>query len=59
MKVLVTQKRSVIRCTQRQRQTIYGLGLKRINMSSELELTPAIEGMIEKVRHLVMVQKLD
>lgn len=58
MKVLITQTRSVIRCTQRQKQTIKGLGLKKINAKAEFELTPAIEGMIRKVAHLISVEKL-
>jgi len=37
------------------RSTVLGLGLKRINQTSELEDTPAVRGMINKVAYLVKV----
>jgi large subunit ribosomal protein L30 len=37
------------------RATIHGLGLKRINQSRQLEDTPAVRGMINKVAYLVKV----
>lgn len=58
-RVRVQQVRSLIRCTDRQRQTIYCLGLKRINSKVELNLTPAIKGMISKVEHLVKVEVIN
>jgi large subunit ribosomal protein L30 len=39
------------------RETLIGLGLGRINSTSVLEDTPAIRGMITKVRHLVRVEE--
>lgn len=36
-----------------QKQTLLGLGLTRIGKTSELEDTPSIRGMINKVSHLV------
>lgn len=36
-----------------QRQTVRGLGLSRVNQRRELPDTPAVRGMIFKVRHLV------
>ena len=47
--------RSFISCTDDMRQTIRGLGLRRMNQVVERENTPAIQGMIHKVRHLVEV----
>jgi large subunit ribosomal protein L30 len=38
------------------RDTVLGLGLKRINQVRELEDTPAVRGMITKVAYLVKVQ---
>ncbi|MGB1774145.1 MAG: 50S ribosomal protein L30 [Arenicellales bacterium] len=35
---------------------VHGLGLRRINQTVELEDTPAIKGMINKVSHLVRVE---
>ena len=39
-----------------QRQTLAGLGLNKIRRTRELEDTPAVRGMINKVRHLVRVE---
>jgi large subunit ribosomal protein L30 len=48
--------RSFIGCTDDMRQTIRGLGFRRMNQIVERPDTPAIRGMILKVRHLVEVQ---
>ncbi len=56
-KVVITQKRSIIKRPKDQKLTIQALGLGRINKSVEKELTPQIEGMIRKVDHLVSVEK--
>jgi large subunit ribosomal protein L30 len=52
----VTQTGSPIRRTKDQRATLIGLGLNRINRTSELEDTPAVRGMINAVRHMVRVE---
>ena len=57
-KVKITQVRSVIDQSKRQKATITALGLKRINHSVEHELTPQIQGMISKVNHLISVKTL-
>jgi len=57
-KVKITQVRSVIGRPKRQKATIEALGLKRMNHSVEHELTPQIQGMINKVSHLVSVENL-
>lgn len=57
-KVLITQTRSTIKRTQRQKKTIEALGLGKINKSVEKELTPSISGMINKVQHLIEVKEL-
>jgi large subunit ribosomal protein L30 len=46
---------SFISCTDDMRDTIRGLGLRRMHQVVEREDTPAIRGMIHKVRHLVEV----
>jgi large subunit ribosomal protein L30 len=46
---------SFISCTEDMRQTIRGLGLRRMHQVVEREDTPAVRGMIHKVRHLVEV----
>lgn len=40
-----------------QRETLIGLGLNKINRTRELEDTPAVRGMINKVAHLVRVEE--
>lgn len=46
---------SSIACTADMRQTIRGLGLRRMQQVVELQNTPEVRGMIHKVRHLVEV----
>ena len=53
--VVVTQKKSPIGRQSYQRQTLIGLGLNKIGRSNKLEDTPSIRGMINKVKHLVIV----
>ncbi len=48
--------RSFIGCPRDMRQTIRGLGLRRLHQVVERPDTPAIRGMIQKVRHLVEVE---
>ena len=40
-----------------QRQTLIGLGLNKIGRTRELEDTPSIRGMINKVKHLVQIEQ--
>jgi large subunit ribosomal protein L30 len=54
-KLRVQQIKSVIGYDQRQRATVRGLGLRRIRHVVEVEDTPAVRGMINKVCHLVVV----
>jgi large subunit ribosomal protein L30 len=53
--VKVQQVKSVIGYNRRQRATMTGLGLRKIRQVVELEDTPSVRGMIDKVRHLVVV----
>jgi large subunit ribosomal protein L30 len=46
---------SAISCTDDMRETIRGLGLRKMQQVVEREDTPAVRGMIHKVRHLVEV----
>lgn len=57
--IRVIQKKSVAGRSERQRKTLLGLGLKRINQARVLEDTPAIRGMISKVEHLVEWEAVD
>jgi len=51
----VRQIRSEIGYNRRQRATLVGLGLRRMHQVRELEDTPAVRGMINKVIHLVEI----
>ena len=53
--VKVTLARSPIGFDRKQATVVKGLGLRRIRQTVELKDTPAIRGMIHKVRHLVTV----
>ena len=54
-KIYVKQIRSPIRRPEVQRKILKGLGLNKINKVSELNDTPSIRGMINKVPHLVQI----
>ena len=56
-RVRIRWVRSAIGFDRRQRATIRGLGLRRLQQSVELEDTPAVRGMIKKVAHLVVVEE--
>jgi large subunit ribosomal protein L30 len=58
-KLKVTLKKSIIGSNEKQRATVKGLGLRRINHSATLNNTPAIRGMIKKVIHLIDVEEID
>ena len=54
--IKVTQYASPIGRTKDQRATLIGLGLNKINRTRELEDTPAVRGMVDKVSHLVRIE---
>lgn len=56
-KVRITQVRSDIGQTKRQKQTLEALGLRKIGHTVEHDDTPNILGMINKVNHLVSVEE--
>ena len=51
----ITQQKSPIGRKLYQKQTLIGLGLNKIGRSRELEDTPCVRGMINKVKHLVKI----
>ena len=53
--IIVTQKKSPIGRKSYQRKTLIGLGLNRIGRIRELEDTPSVRGMVNKVSHLVKI----
>jgi large subunit ribosomal protein L30 len=56
-KIKITQVKSVIDRPERQKRTMAALGLKKLNASVEVEATPQILGMVNKVTHLVKVEE--
>ncbi len=58
-KVKITLVRSIIDKPKKQKLTVKALGLKHLNDSVTHNATPQIMGMIEKVKHLVKVEKVE
>ncbi|PXY00643.1 50S ribosomal protein L30 [Marinifilum breve] len=56
-KIKITQVKSKIGSTERQKKTLEALGLNKINATVEHEATPQIKGMVAKVQHLVSVEE--
>ncbi len=54
--IKVTARKSGIGFNKKQKQTLIGLGLKKLNRTVELKNTPAVRGMIRKVQHLVVIE---
>jgi len=57
-KIKITQIKSGIDRSERQKLTLKALGLKKMHASKEVEATPQILGMVKKVDHLVKVEEL-
>lgn len=57
-KIKITQVKSTIDRSERQKRTMQALGLRKMNATVEVEATPQILGMVTKVHHLVKVEEL-
>ncbi len=57
-RILITQVKSVIDRSERQKRTMAALGLKKVNQHVEHEVTASLLGMVEKVSHLIRVENL-
>jgi len=55
-KIPVKLVKSIIGTKQDHRATVRGLGLRKLNSTSELVDTPSVRGMIQKVQYLVKVE---
>lgn len=53
--IVVKQIGSPIRRPARQRQTLIGLGLNKMHKTRELEDTPSVRGMVNKISHMVEI----
>jgi large subunit ribosomal protein L30 len=57
-KIKITQVKSKIGSDKTQKATLIALGIKKLNHSVEHEVTPQIMGMVNKVKHLVIVEEV-
>ena len=57
-KIKITQVKSGIDRPERQKRTLIALGLRKMLASVEVEATPQIQGMVNKVAHLVKVEEV-
>ena len=57
-KIKVTQVKSAIKKPVRQKRTLEALGLRKLHQTIEVEATPQILGMVQKVLHLVEVEEV-
>jgi len=57
-KIKITQVRSKIHCTKRQKLNLEALGLHKMNATVEHEATPQILGMVNQVKHLLKVTEI-
>ncbi len=55
-KIKIRLLKSLAGCKQQHRDTVRGLGLKKLNQVSELADTPAVRGMINRVNYLVRIE---
>lgn len=55
--IKIKQVRSRIKCPKVQKRTLDTLGLRKLNRVVEHEDNPSIRGMIEVVKHLVLVEE--
>ena len=58
-KIKITQEKSSIGSTKRQKATLKALGLKKLNNPVVHEATPQIVGMVNKMRHLIQVEEVE
>jgi large subunit ribosomal protein L30 len=57
-KLRITQVKSSIDRSERQKRSLQALGLKKMHQTVEHEGTPQILGIVEKVKHLVTVEEI-
>ena len=57
-KIKITQVKSIIDRSERQKRTMKAVGLTKLNHSVEVEANAAIIGMVRKVNHLVAIEAI-
>jgi large subunit ribosomal protein L30 len=58
-KIKITQVKSGIDRSERQKRTLQALGLRKMHATIEVEATPRIKGMVNAVHHLVKVEEVN
>ena len=58
-KIKITQVKSGIDRSERQKRTLQALGLRKMHATIEVEATPQIKGMVNAVHHLVKVEEVN
>lgn len=58
-KIRITQVKSGIDRPERQKRTLIALGLRKLNTPIEKDATPEILGMVNAVRHLIVVEEVN
>lgn len=58
-KLRVTLIKSPIGYSRKQKRTVRALGLRKMHQTVELKSTPTIRGMVETVKHLVVIEEDD
>jgi len=56
-KIQITLVKSPIGYSKRQKDTVKALGLRKVNQTVIMESSPAVQGMLEKVGHLISVEE--
>jgi large subunit ribosomal protein L30 len=57
-KLKITQVKSGIGRPKRQKDTLVALGFRRLNQTLEVESSPSVDGMIDKVKHLLKIEEI-
>ena len=57
-KIKITQRKSIIDRSKKQKDTMRALGLRKINQSVVHETNPQIIGMVKKIEHLVVIEEV-
>jgi large subunit ribosomal protein L30 len=57
-KLKIKQIKSGIGQPWRQKRTLVALGLRKMQQEKEVDATPQVLGMIEKVRHLIKIEEI-
>lgn len=57
-KIRITQVKGLSGHTKRQIETLKALGLRKVNSTVDKEVNPALLGMVEKVRHMIVIENI-